>query len=285
MIWMALFIVSLPCAAQILVQVPLDLPDGATPLTLVYVPPGSFIQGSPPEERGRSSDEHPLHPVVLTRGFYLGRFEITQAQWEAVMHSRPAFYMDRPNHPVENVSWNDTQAFMAALNARGRGSFRLPTEAEWEYACRAGTTSRFSFGDALECFGSRPDQTEPYCEIMDRYMWWLGNNAVLGYEFGAKQVGLKQPNGWGLYDMHGNVWEWCEDWFAPYPDAMQIDPHGPATGVNKVFRGGSFFFYSETCRSAYRNYRVPGHVGSNIGFRLLLEAEPPSGLQGWEQYQ
>ncbi len=215
----------------------IPLPGGtpaAGSLEFILIRPGTFVMGCPSDERGRVGREWPPHRVTLTRPFHLGRFEVTQGQWEAVMGVNPA----QPpctgrDHPVHHVTWNDCQRFLARLNTLGVGTFRLPTEAEWEFACRAGTTNRFSFGDALECSDVRE-----FCEPMDRWMWWGGNNADRGHGPGCKPVGRKLPNPWGLHDMHGNVWEWCSDGWGPaHERGPQTDPRGPAGSDLKVMRG------------------------------------------------
>ena len=168
------------------------------------------------------------------------------------------------DYPVHTVSWSDCQTFVETLNGMGLGAFRLPTEAEWEYACRAGADTRFSFGDALEC----SDSTS-YCGLMDEYMWWRGNNTYGDNVYGSKEVGLKLPNPWGLYDMHGNLWEWCSDWHGSYSSRSQVDPRGPRGGSYRVMRGGNWFTYAQDCRSALRGYALPDTRASAFGFRLL----------------
>ncbi|HPA45407.1 MAG TPA: formylglycine-generating enzyme family protein, partial [bacterium] len=140
--------------------------------------------------------------------------------------------------------------------------FRLPTEAEWEYACRAGTTTRFFFGDALEC----NDDDKVYCDTMARYMWWYGNS-----DYVAAEVAMKEPNPWGLYDIHGNVWEICRDYLGAYLDEAQVDPHGPELGVSRVIRGGARGFNAKRCRSAFRTYMDDGKTNGSVGLRLVLE--------------
>ena len=247
------------------ITIPFDLPDGAKPLEMVLIPAGTFMMGSPSDERGRSSDET-QHQVTISQNFYLGKYEVTQAQWELIMGNNPSYYSDNPNRPVGKVSWNDCQQFMEQLNTMGFGIFRLPTEAEWEYACRAGTTTRFSFGDALEC----ADSGEVYCELADQYMWWWGNNEYGNHVDGTKEVGLKLPNPWGLHDMHGNASEWCSDWYQRYDKGDQIDPMGPESGLGRVKRGGSYVRSLQNCRSADRSDELPGNGFDYIGVRLVL---------------
>ena len=179
---------------------------GGTAMEFVWIEPGLFLMGSSASEEGRSDDEGPQHRVTISKGFWLGKHEITQAQWKSVMGNNPSKFRGE-NQPVEQVSWDDVQQFVRKLNqAEGEPRYRLPTEAEWEYACRAGTTSRWSFGDDERQLGD--------------YAWYSGNNSPNR----TKEVGKKRPHPWGLYDMHGNVWEWCQDWFGSYSSASQIDP-------------------------------------------------------------
>ncbi len=259
-----------------------DLPGlskDAKKLEMVLIKSGTFTMGSPKDERGRSDREWLPHKVTITKPFYMGKYEVTQAQWEAVMgrESHRSKFSGRQNNPVEKVSWRACQKFIKQLNALGEGTFRLPTEAEWEFACRAGTETQFSFGDVLEC----EDIGEAYFEIADKYMWWSGNNNP----YGTKEVSIKLPNPWGLYDMHGNVSEWCSDlWEAPYERGPQIDPKGPSSGwlsriwplTNHVFRGGSIYYgrYFRgacECRSASRNYEQAFDFHYSLGFRLVKE--------------
>ncbi len=231
------------------------LPTGAKPLEMVLIPAGTFMMGSPPDEKDRDDDEGPQHEVTISQDFYLGKYEVTQAQWEAVMGSNPSYFDGKPNNPVEDVSWNDCQDFIDNLNDMGliSGEFRLPTEAEWEYACRAGTTTRFYWGDD-------PKETE-----IDDYAWYGGNNSP----YGTKEVGQKLPNAWGLYDMSGNVYEWCQDWYGDYPSGPIVDPTGQQSGSSRVLRGGYWYYYLQYCRSAFRYYYSPDFRHSGIGVRLL----------------
>jgi len=265
-----------PCT--IVIDLP-GLEEDARRLEMVLIEPGSFIMGAPKDELGRSGRDWPPHEVSISRPFYIGKHEVTQAQWEAVMGSAShhSKFRGRPNNPVEKVSWLACQKFIGRLNALGMGTFRLPTEAEWEYACRAGTQTRFFFGDALE----RADKPKEYCEIADEYMWWSGNVDP----YGTKEVGLKMSNPWGLHDMHGNVSEWCSDlWEAPRERGPQVDPQGPSSWwqstkwplANRVNRGGSMyrgarFRGASECRSASRHYEQAIDFHYTLGFRLVRE--------------
>ena len=230
------------------------LPGGAA-LEMVWIKPGIFVMGSPEGEAGRYSVEGPQHEVTISRGFYLGRREITQGQWETVMGTRPwdgeSFVQVNPDHPAVYISWEDVQSFIKKLNeAAGSSVYRLPTEAEWEYACRAGTTTRWSFGDEESRLGD--------------YAWYSKNGGRH-----AQAVGAKEPNPGGLYDMHGNVWEWCWDWSGNYKDGAGLDPQGPPSGSGRVLRGGGFDYPARLLRSAFRVSFAPGYRGSGVGVRLL----------------
>jgi formylglycine-generating enzyme required for sulfatase activity len=236
---------------------------GGVPLDLVQIPGWTFTMGSPDSEQDRNSDEGPQHQVALT-GYWMGVYVVTQAQWAAVMGGNPSYFqganaggVNTENRPVEQVSWNDCNTFLNALNAyvtttgQGAATFRLPTEAEWEYACRAGTTTRFYWGDD-------PDYT-----AVGNYAWCYGNSGNQTHD-----VGLLLPNAWGLYDMNGNVWQWCQDWYGAYAAGAQTNPTGAASGSYRVQRGGSWnnFFY--LCRSAYRSSPPPADAYDLNGFRV-----------------
>jgi formylglycine-generating enzyme required for sulfatase activity len=255
-------------------------------LELVWIAPGTFVMGSPPAEGGRS-DESPQTRVTLTKGFWLGRFEVTQGQWQALMGSNPSIFQNAgANAPVENVLWDHAMEFCRRLTERERAAGRLPpgyaytlpTEAQWEYACRAGTTS-VNYAGSLTIYGANnaPD--------LDAIAWYGGNSGV-GYEggfntsawpekqyayvwAGTHPVGQKRPNAWGLHDMLGNVWEWCADWYASgYPGGSVSDPAGPAFGTDHIYRGGSWYDMAVFFRSAFRG-GVAGGYGIQ-GFRLAL---------------
>ena len=248
-------VTSLPALGQ---ELTVDLPGGAT-IEFVRIEPGTFRMGSPSSEVGRDDDECPQHEVTISQGFYLGKYEVTQGQWEAVMGTTPwsgeGYVQANPNHPAVYVSWSDAQEYIAKLNtAAGVNIYRLPTEAEWEYSCRAGTTTRWSFGEGESQLGE--------------YAWYRDNAWDIGEKY-AHAVGTKLPNPWGLYDMHGNVWEWCEDWYGDYSSSAQTDPTGPSSGSSRVVRGGYFSTRAHGVRSALRNYYSPDDRNSYVGFRLL----------------
>jgi formylglycine-generating enzyme required for sulfatase activity len=222
-------------------------------IEFVWIPAGTFTMGSPADEVGRNPDET-QHQVRISQGSWLGKYEVTQAQWIAVMGSNPSNFINAI-HPVENVSWLDAQIFIATLNASKAGfggPYRLPTESEWERAYRAGTTTRFYWGDD-------PTETD-----IDDYAWYTSNSGGETHD-----VGEKLPNGWGLYDMAGNVSEWCQDWFDTYPAGPVTDPQGPSSGTRRVLRGGAWNFSPGDCRAALRFGFSPIGGGVNIGFRLL----------------
>ena len=238
---------------------------GGEQMEFVWVEPGTFRMGSGAEGW---DDERPQHEVMVGEGFYLGRYEVTQGQWEAVMGTTPwagkARVRSQPLHPAVYISWEDAQAFVSRLNsAAGETLYRLPTEAEWEYACRAGTAKQWSFADEEG-------------ELAD-YAWYEGN-AWGGEEEYARAVGTKLPNPWGLHDMQGNVWEWVQDWYDKsfYYRSPRLDPQGPAVGSGRVLRGGGFGNVAERLRSAYRHSYAPDYRSFDVGMRLLrlAEAEP-----------
>ncbi|MCX5677393.1 MAG: formylglycine-generating enzyme family protein [Planctomycetota bacterium] len=227
----------------------LGLGYGVT-MRLVLIRPGKFVMGSPDSEQGRDGNEGPQHEVTISKPFYLGVTEVTQPQYEAVMGTNPSAFKE-PTNPVEKVSWNDAIEFCRKLSEKTRKTFRLPTEAEREYACRAGSKTRFSFGDSESVLGE--------------YAWYASNSGGKTHP-----VGQKKPNPWGLYDMHGNVAEWCADWYADYPKAAVTDPQGPASGTYRVLRGGSWYPTPDGCRSAFRNYGTLGIRYNVFGFRVVV---------------
>ena len=221
--------------------------EEAIKLEMVLIPSGKFKMGAPASEKGRISDEN-QHEVNLTKPYYMGKYEVTQEQWESVMGSNPSSKTKGAKLPVTDVSWEDCQEFIKKLNAQTNGGYRLPTEAEWEYACRAGTTTAYSFGDSLT-------------KIDANYGDGTAGN--------TKTVGSYKANAFGLYDMHGNVWEWCADWKAEYPSGWATDPMGISLGKYRVLRGGSFDVNGLSARSSYRfNSSRPYNRDDDLGFRL-----------------
>jgi len=238
----------------------------ASPITnsigmkFVYIEPGSFDMGSPSDEPGRRNNEI-QHKVILTQGYYMQTTEVTQGQWRSVMGNNPSRFKDCGDKcPVEKISWDDVQKFIKKLNQKeGVSIYRLPTEAEWEYAARAGTTTPFSLGDG-KCLSTDQANYDGRFPMPD----------CPNGEYREKTVPVAsfQPNGWGLYDMHGNVREWCQDWYGKYPEGSVINPAGPRDGVSRVMRGGGWFYNGRFVRSAYRNGSEPGYRWYNDGFRL-----------------
>jgi formylglycine-generating enzyme required for sulfatase activity len=233
---------------------------GNVALDLVWIAPGNFTMGSPASETGHIPDERPQTQVILTKGFWLGKYEVTQEQYQALVGTNPSNFKEvGKDAPVETVSWDDAMAFCQKLNAQERASgrlpagytFTLPTEAQWEYACRAGTTGPY------------------YATDLGAIAWYADNSGSTTHP-----VGTKQPNAWGLYDMLGNVWEWCADWSGPYPDGSVTDPVGPLSGASRVLRGGSWHIVAADCRSACRRDNDPGSRNFYFGFRLALSFSP-----------
>jgi formylglycine-generating enzyme required for sulfatase activity len=252
-------------------------------MTFVSISPGSFTMGSPEDEEGREADEV-QHQVTISQGFSIQTTEVTVGQWRTFVEEtgyestaektgamaledgewkvRKGYDWKNPgfpqsdNHPVTCVSWDDTKAFAEWLSEKAGGTFRLPTEAEWEYACRAGTTTRFHWGDKMDCdkanFGNS----------------W-SNECGRKEPLRTVQVASYPPNAWGLYDMHGNVWEWTNDWFAPYQEGSATDPKGPEWGERRSVRSGSWWSYSRYCRSAVRVRNSPDQAFQTLGFRLV----------------
>ncbi|MCG3198227.1 MAG: Serine/threonine-protein kinase pkn1 [bacterium] len=280
---LGLLVVSEPLAAEVL---QIDLPDlaenpEARPLRVVRIPAGTFLMGSPDSQIPHNVDEGPVKEVTIPQEFYLGETEVTQAQWVAVMGGVPtslyggAFGVG-DNYPIYDVSWNDIcgpGGFLDRINALGIGSFRLPSEAEWEYACRAGTTTRFSFGDSgwcdLDCSDCLAEDSSGY---RSNYMWYCWSDDSNGYGKGTKPVGRLYANPFGLYDMHGNVWEWCQDWYrASYAEAPDDGSayEEPLLQRARVFRGGHWGDTAWYCRSSMRSSADPNNRSSIRGFRVV----------------
>lgn len=236
----------------------LELGKGET-LELLLVPVGTFLMGSPKDEPGRDEDEQ-LHRVRISRPFYLGKYEVTQGQWEAVMDHNPSFFQDEPSLPAETVTWEECEAFCRKLSQRTGRKVRLPTEAQWEYVCRAGTSTPFSFGKEIT-------------PLEANYDWSEGGALFVEPLQKTIRVGSFPPNAWGFYDLHGNVREWCSDWYARDYERFSplTDPTGPASGTVHVMRGGCWDDYSRRCRSAYRHgYRAGDREECN-GFRVCVD--------------
>ena len=228
-----------------------------------WIAPGRFLMGSPADEPQRYDDEA-QHEVTLSRGYWLADTACRQAFWRAVMGENPSEFKDDARNPVEQVSWDDVQRFIGELQRRVAGlAVRLPSEAEWEYACRAGTTTPFSFGDELTPERVNYDGNYPYA-----------GGAKGLYRKKTVAVASLPANAWGLYEMHGNVWEWCADWYGAYPNEPQVDPQGPPSGDSRVVRGGSWLFSGRYVRSALRFRLVPGYRNQCVGFRLALGHQP-----------
>lgn len=226
----------------------------------VYISPGTFIMGSSEHEPGRGSDEM-QHEVTLTKGYFIQTTPVTQGQWKEVMGSNPSnFLQGGENCPVEGVSWNDCHEFLRRLNNKGRYPYRLPTEAEWEYACRAGASTSFFNGEITKKLFLRLDP------CLDAIGWYGANSGQKTHP-----VAEKQPNAWGLFDMHGNVCEWCHDWYGNYPATPQRDPLEINLGPGCVARGGSWLSKSRNCRAASRFCYSPNFRSNFVGFRLVRE--------------
>ncbi len=251
-----------------------------TELWLKLILPGTFTMGSPTDELGRWSDET-QHSVTLTKPYYMGVFQMTQKQYTLVMGSNPSSYTG-DTRPVECVSYNDIRgtslganwpahaqvdatSFLGKIRARTALNFDLPTEAQWEYACRAGTTTALNNGRDLSSTGQDAAMDE-----VGRY-YYNRNDGKGGYSSGHTKVGSYAPNAWGLYDMHGNVYEWCLDWYGSYATSAVTDPVGSASGSDRVLRGG-YYYFAQGCRSASRYYSYPSYGGNYIGFRLCCSA-------------
>ena len=226
------------------------------PENFVLIHGGEFTMGSPTYEPERKSDE--TQHQVRVSDFYIGKYVVTQSEWESVTGTNPSAFKGA-NLPVEQVSWDDCQAFIQALNRKTVQTYRLPTEAEWEYACRAGTTTPFSTGGNLTTEQANYNGNYPY-----------NNNRKGQHRKQTVAVDSFEPNAWGLYNMHGNVWEWCSDWYGVYESGRVENPGGSKNGSYRVLRGGSWSFGAEHCRSASRDNDTPGSRSSRVGFRLVF---------------
>ena len=234
-------------------------------LELVWIPPGKFMMGSPDSEQGRVGNEGPQHEVTISQGFWMSKYEITQEQWEKMPPGANPSAVKNPRNPVEMVTWEDCNRFINELNSRVKGTnyhmqYRLPTEAEWEYACRAGTATAFHCGDSLDANQADFDGNFPG-----------GKSAKGEYRQRPIDVGRFKPNAWGLHDMHGNVSEWCQDWgYGVYGHGPVTDPAGPEIGAVRVVRGGAWHNPASFCRSAFRNYNSATTRTAFMGLRVVL---------------
>lgn len=232
-------------------------------MKLVLIPKGTFTMGSPESEEGRQDNET-QHEVTIIKDYYVGVCEVTQAQYEKVMGKNPSHFQgaivgdQNSDLPVENVSWEDAVEFCKRLSVlpeekKASRVYRLPTEAEWEYACRAACKTSYSFDDEEG--------------LLPEYGWFYRNSSQRTHT-----VGLLEPNAWGGYDMHGNVWEWCSDWYGEYPKEPVIAPKGPIKGSHRVLRGGSWYDFAACCKSAIRFRLDPSGLGNSVGFRIALSS-------------
>lgn len=239
--------------------------ENSMAMKFCWCPPGEFLMGSPAGEVGRCTDEL-QHRVRLTKGFWLGKYEVTQDEYARVMGMNPSAFarISDPPAPVEQVTWEDAVRFCRRFTELERRNgrlpsgweYRLPTEAQWEYACRAGATNALNNGTELT-------SAKGSCANLDRVGWFAENS-----ESETHSLGQKGENAWGLHDMHGNVWEWCSDWYGSYPSGFVIDPVGPASGLDHVFRGGGWFSYAQGCRAAERSRGASGYFLDSLGFRV-----------------
>src|SRR5262245_23670126 len=237
-------------------------------IVFIQIPAGTFFMGASDSEKSwlegqkhwtRFEEcERPMRKVTLTKRFLIGKYEVTQKQWSEVMSNNPSAFKG-DDLPVESVSWDDTQQFIKKLNAVSAGKFRLPSEAEWEYACKVGSTNLYGAGKDREEVGPT--------NLVD-YAWHRSNS-----DNKTHPVGTRKPNAWGLHDLHGNVWEWCHDWYDPhfYKTASERDPVNDQTAVERVMRGGSWFLEPHTLRSAYRSGQLPSAKSQYVGFRLARD--------------
>jgi formylglycine-generating enzyme required for sulfatase activity len=230
-------------------------------MKFVWIPPGTFVMGSPKEEKDRQPDET-QHRVTLTKGFYMGVYPVTQEQWQGIMGSNPSEFKGKMHLPVEQVSWNDCQAFIKKLQEKDKKQYRLPSEAEWEFCCRAGTTTPYYFGEAIST-----DQAN----FNGESTFAVGKQGL--FRKSTIPVGSFPANRLGLHDMQGNVWQWCQDWHGEYSQKDMVNPQGPDAGPFRELRGGSWINHPRYCRSASRLGRSPDLRSNNLGFRVCFFVE------------
>ena len=243
----------------------------APPTNMVFIPPGTFRMGTPTNEVDRYYIEGPQTDVIISRGFWMSKYDVTQGEYLEVMGTNPSYFTPTKGFakdltlPAESMTWLDATKYCAAVTQRERAAgriatnsvYRLPTEAEWEYACRAWTSTRFYYGD------------DPGYTNLTQYAWYDSNSGARTHP-----VGQKLPNVWGLYDLHGNIWEWCQDWYDALPGGLVLDPQGPSKGVGRVIRGGSWSDLAKYCRSGNRSYS-PLTKSFYVGFRMVLASGQP----------
>ena len=258
----SVFLCCTLAASCLLAQTPKEITNSIG-MKLVLIPKGTFMMGSPESEERRDKNET-QHEVTISKDYYLGVYEVTQAQYEKEMGKNPSRFQgakvgnENAALAVENVSWDDAVEFCKKLSdlpeeKKAGRVYRLPTEAEWEYACRAGSKTAYSFDDEEG--------------LLPAYGWFNRNSSDRTHT-----VGLLEPNAWGLYDMHGNVFEWCSDWYGEYPMVAVSDPTGPKVGTDRVFRGGSWIGVAAFCRSANRDWRTPDVHSNFLGLRVALSS-------------
>ena len=224
-------------------------------MQFVLIPAGTFTMGSSPYEQGRGDYEAPRQRVTISQPFYMQTTEVTQGQWKQIMGENRSYFKDCGDRcPVESISWEDAQEFINRLNMLEKtNKYQLPTEAQWEYACRAGSTTAFAGGEIT--------RTECQDPVLDKMAWYCRQT--------TQPAALKEPNDWGLYDMHGNVWEWCRDGYRDYDPNPVVDPFGPPSSRLRINRGGSWYDSASYCRSAQRNWAKPTYYNNYIGFRVI----------------
>ena len=266
LLMMVLMIAVLPQAGQSAEQVFRN----STGMAFVLIPTGSFVMGSPEGEKGRDGAGGEIqHTVTLSQPVFMQTTEVTVEQWQSLMGKK---FIGRrkgaKDAPVTKVSWKDSQKFIKKLNAKGEGVYRLPTEAEWEYACRAGSRTAYSWGNKMDCSMAMYSNKTGKADTCELYIESINLKAKQ-----PAQVKTYAPNRWGLYDMHGNVWEWCQDWYGAYHGADAKDPQGPSKGTHRVKRGGSWSSTAYGCRSANRALEHPHSRMPNTGFRVVREVD------------
>jgi formylglycine-generating enzyme required for sulfatase activity len=253
--------ITVPDGKDVKVEAPRKEFTNSIGMKFVWIPPGSFMMGSPKEEKDRKMGEI-QHKVTLTKGFYMGVYPVTQEQWREIMGNNPSCFKGEKNLPVEMVSWDDCQEFIKKLRGKDKKPYRLPTEAEWEYACRAGTKTPFHFGETIST-----DQANYNGHF--RY-----GDGKIGVSRGkTTPVGRFPANAFGLFDMHGNVYQWCQDRDGDYPQNEVVDPKGPDGDRGRVMRGGCFYEPPRFCRSVYRTCADPEATFRSFGFRVCFSTE------------